>query len=243
MFEQSLLEIAARRSARKPWAVCASAVFQCFLVGLMIFIPLLSTNALPRAQLLVRIEPPPPPPGRDRPKEPSPRRNRTGQSELLGKHVIAPANVPDRIANIEDLGPPPANFSDPAPTHSGLGGPGTVPGGLYTGAGLPQPPPPAPERTQPYRVGGSVQSAKAISRPSPIYPPLARQARIQGVVRLEAIISKGGTIESLRVLSGHPLLVQAALDAVKQWLYRPTLLNREPVEVLTTIEVNFTLSQ
>ena len=86
-------------------------------------------------------------------------------------------------------------------------------------------------------------SAMAISRPNPIYPPLAKQARIQGMVRLEAEISKQGTIESLRVVSGHPLLVQAALDAVKQWRYKPTILNNEPVAVATTIDVNFTLSQ
>jgi len=76
---------------------------------------------------------------------------------------------------------------------------------------------------------------------NPIYPPLARQARIQGVVVMEAVISKEGSIESLRVVTGHPLLNQAALDAVKQWKYRPTLLNGEPVEVITTVTVTFNL--
>jgi protein TonB len=88
-----------------------------------------------------------------------------------------------------------------------------------------------------------VQQAMLVSQPRPLYPPLAKQARIQGVVRLEAVISKSGTIEELKVISGHPLLVQAALDAVRQWRYRPTFLNNEPVEVATTIDVNFTLSQ
>jgi protein TonB len=72
---------------------------------------------------------------------------------------------------------------------------------------------------------------------------LARQARIQGTVKLEADISKDGTIENLKVISGHPLLIQAALDAVKQWRYQPTLLNGVAVEVVTTIDVNFTLGQ
>jgi protein TonB len=80
-----------------------------------------------------------------------------------------------------------------------------------------------------------------IASPKPPYPPLARQARIQGTVKLEAVISKEGTIENLTVVSGHPLLIQAALDAVKQWRYRPTMLNGVAVEVVTTIDVNFTL--
>ena len=77
----------------------------------------------------------------------------------------------------------------------------------------------------------------------PVYPPLARQARIQGTVKLQAIISRDGTIQQLQVMSGHPLLVPSALEAVKQWVYKPTLLNGEPVEVVTVIDVNFTLSQ
>jgi protein TonB len=76
----------------------------------------------------------------------------------------------------------------------------------------------------------------------PIYPPLAKMARQQGTVKFEATISKEGTIEELKLISGPPLLVQAAQDAVKQWRYKPTLLNGEPVEVLTTIDVNFSLS-
>jgi protein TonB len=76
-----------------------------------------------------------------------------------------------------------------------------------------------------------------------VYPPLARQTRISGTVRLHAIISKGGAVQQLEVISGHPLLVQSALDAVRQWRYRPTTLNGEPVEVDTTIDVIFSLNQ
>ena len=76
-----------------------------------------------------------------------------------------------------------------------------------------------------------------------MYPPLAKQARISGVVHLNAVIAKDGTIQDLKVISGHPLLIQAAMDAVRQWVYAPTLLNGEPVEVVTQIDVNFTLSQ
>jgi protein TonB len=78
---------------------------------------------------------------------------------------------------------------------------------------------------------------------TPVYPPLARQTRISGTVRLHAIIAKDGTVQQLEVLSGHPLLVQSALDAVRQWRYQPTLLNGEPVEVDTTVDVIFSLNQ
>jgi len=84
--------------------------------------------------------------------------------------------------------------------------------------------------------------ANLVHRVQPAYPPLARAARIQGQVLLQAIISKSGTIENLQVLSGHPMLVHAALDAVRQWRYRPYFLNNEPVEVETQVTVNFILS-
>jgi protein TonB len=80
-----------------------------------------------------------------------------------------------------------------------------------------------------------------IRKVQPVYPPLAKTARIQGPVVLFAVISRAGTIDNLRVLSGHPMLVPAALDAVKQWQYRPYILNHEPIEVETQITVNFVL--
>jgi protein TonB len=90
-------------------------------------------------------------------------------------------------------------------------------------------------------IGGNVQQAKLIRQPKPVYPPLARQARIQGTVHLHAIIAKDGTIQQLEVVNGPPLLIQAAVDAVKQWRYKPTLLSDEPVEVETFIDVIFSL--
>ncbi len=103
------------------------------------------------------------------------------------------------------------------------------------------PPPGAPLAQEPIRVGGQVQSARLTYQTRPVYPSLARQARIQGTVRIEAIISRNGTVENLEVLSGHPLLNHAALDAVRQWRYQPTLLNGVAVEVITTIDINFTM--
>lgn len=88
-----------------------------------------------------------------------------------------------------------------------------------------------------------MEESKLISGPRPVYPPLARQARIEGTVRLEAVISREGTILNLRAVSGHPLLIPAALAAVRQWVFRPTSLNGDPVEVATEIEVHFTLQK
>ena len=94
-----------------------------------------------------------------------------------------------------------------------------------------------------YQVFERRNKVTLLRRVDPVYPPLAKQARIQGVVVLEAEISKEGTIDNLKVITGHPLLIQAAIDAVKQWRYKPTLLNGEPVPVVTTITVNFAFSQ
>jgi len=92
-------------------------------------------------------------------------------------------------------------------------------------------------------VGGNVQGAMIIRKTPPIYPQLAKSARVSGVVHLAAIIAKDGTIQELHSLGGPALLIQAAMDAVKTWVYKPTMLNGEPVQVETTIDVNFTLNQ
>ncbi len=97
-----------------------------------------------------------------------------------------------------------------------------------------RPPPPAP-----IRVGGNVQQAALINQVQPQYPPLARQARVTGIVILEAIIGRDGAVRDVRVITGHALLAPAAVKAVEQWRYNPTVLNGEPVEVVTTVTVNF----
>ena len=101
----------------------------------------------------------------------------------------------------------------------------------------------APKSNPRIRIGGNVMSAKILEKVPPVYPPLARQTRIQGTVRLHAIIGKDGLVKQLEVMSGHPLLVQSALDAVRKWKYEPVLLNGEPVEVDTTIDVIYALNQ
>lgn len=114
----------------------------------------------------------------------------------------------------------------------------------------PTPQDPAPAQSVPtpgpgtrIRIGGNVMTAKILQKVPPVYPPLARQTRIQGTVRLHAIIGKDGFVKQLELISGHPLLVQSSLDAVKKWQYQPVLLNGEPVEVDTTIDVIYALNQ
>jgi len=130
------------------------------------------------------------------------------------------------------------------------GSQGGVVGGILGAIPAAPPPPPPPhvqqsgaQNPQRIRVGGAIQAANLIQKVTPEYPPLAKQARITGTVRFSAIIGKDGTIQDLQLVSGHPLLVPAAQAAVKQWVYKPTLMNGEPVEVITQIDVNFTLSQ
>ncbi len=128
------------------------------------------------------------------------------------------------------------------------GVPGGVPGGQAGGivggvlGGVSSaPPPPKPKPPKRIRVSSGVQEAKLVHRAQPVYPSIAKQARIQGTVRLEAVIAKDGTIKNLKVIEGHPLLTQAAVQAVQQWRYEPTLLNNQPVEVQTYIDVHFKL--
>jgi protein TonB len=107
------------------------------------------------------------------------------------------------------------------------------------------PPPPLPPFNAPpgaSKIGGNVMAANLINPVKPVYPPLAKMARQQGTVKFQALIGKDGTIEELQVVSGPPLLIQAASDAVSKWVYRPTVLNGNTVEVVTTIDVNFSLS-
>jgi protein TonB len=165
--------------------------------------------------------------------------------------LLAPKTIPDNVALIQEDSLPPSLGPGGVVGSIPTGVPGGTSGminGIITSVSTAPPPPPAvkdpkPTTQQRVRVGGQVQQALLIRQVKPNYPSLARQARISGTVRFTAIIGKDGTIQNLQLVSGHPLLVPAATDAVKQWLYKPTYLNTEPVEVITQIEVNFTLGQ
>jgi TonB family protein len=145
-----------------------------------------------------------------------------------------------RISLGAPLPPPPP----PPPAKGVVGGIiNGVPGGVVGGVPLPAAQATtANDNPQRIRVGGNVQAANLLVKVTPAYPPLAKQARIQGTVRFTVIIGKDGSIENMELISGHPLLVPSATDAVRQWVYKPTLLNGQPVEVMTQVDVNYTLS-
>ena len=250
MFEQTFVE---GRGKTKPWTVLVSFLGQILLIIVAILIPMIYFDALPKNQLSsFLVAPPPPPPPPPPPAAAPPKVVKIIPRQFDAGRLMAPKAVPKEIAMIKEEELPP-------PSAGGVVGgvPGGVPGGTAGGiiggiisavpSAAPPPPPPVkvekPVTPQRIRVGGNVQQAKLIRQPKPIYPPLAKQARISGVVHLNAIIGKDGTIQNLTVAGGHPLLVPAAMEAVKQWVYAPTLLNGEPVEVVTQIDVNFTLSQ
>jgi protein TonB len=251
MFEQTFVD---GGKTRKGWTVLISFIAQMFVIAIAILIPMIYFDALPKSQLTsFLVAPPPPPPPPPPPAAAPPKVVKIIPRQFDAGRLMAPKSVPKEVAMIKEEELPP-------PSSGGVVGgvPGGVPGGsaggiiggiigsVPTAAPPPPPPPPAapkPVALQRIRVGGNVQQAKLIRQPKPIYPPLAKQARISGVVKLNAIIGKDGTIQNLTVASGHPLLVPAAMEAVKQWVYAPTLLNGEPVEVVTQIDVNFTLSQ
>jgi len=250
MFEQSLLTSG---KTAKPWTVAISFIFQTILIGIAILIPLIYTDTLPRTTLTSFLVAPPPPPPPPPPPAAPVKVQRVIPRQFDAGRLMAPRAVPKQIAIIkeEELPPPTGAVGVVGGVPGGVpgGAGGGIIGGIIGAAPVAAPPPPPkvevqkPLTPQRIRVGGNVQQAKLLKQPKPIYPPLAKQARIQGVVRFTAIIGKDGTIQNLQLVTGHPLLVPSAQEAVKQWVYQPTLLNGEPVEVITQIDVNFTLSQ
>jgi periplasmic protein TonB len=252
MFEQTFVDGVGKTN--KSWTVMVSFFGQIVLIGVAVIIPMVYFDALPKNQLtsfLVAPPPPPPPPPPPTQTE-APKVVKVIPRQFDAGRLMQPKAVPKDVAIIkeEELPPSASSAGVVGGVSGGIGGGalGGVLGGVIGSVASAAPPPPPPKEVKPVtpqriRVGGNVQQAKLVRQPKPVYPPLAKQARIQGVVRLNAIISKDGTIQNLSVLSGHPLLVPAAMEAVKQWVYAPTLLNGEPVEVVTQIDVNFTLSQ
>jgi protein TonB len=242
MFEEMVVSNPKGKKTNKPWTVIVSGVLQATFLTVLILIPLIYTEALPKASLATLLIAPPPPPPPPPPPAAQPIVHVKPQAHLMdaGK-LVAPKAIPKDIKIIkEDAEPDVMGATGGVPGGVPGGQMGGVIGGVIGGVGG-APPPPKPAQTR-IRQGGAVTAASLINKVNPSYPPLARQTRISGTVRLHAIISKSGSVESLEVMSGHPLLVQAALDAVRQWRYRPTTLNGEPVEVDTTIDVIFSLN-
>jgi protein TonB len=218
----------------RRWAVGGSFVLQCFTVAVAALLPLLTTYELPLYALqdsLLFLAPPPPAP----PPPPQVKVEAKRRIERFEDVLRQPTKIPDQVALVEDAPRLAALSASPMGLEGGI--PGGMPG---VSALLPFV---TPAVAKPIRVGGRVQAARILERVLPVYPPEAVEQRIGGRVLLEAIIARDGTIKELVLKEGHPLLAPAAIEAVRQWRYKPTILNGAPVEVQTVIEVNFNLLQ
>jgi protein TonB len=248
MLEDSLFESQGRGRTRRPFTMVLAGIVHVVTIGALIVIPLLQTQALPLAlvsntSLLLPSLAAPKPVGELVVVQPHADKPVPSTPEAL----TTPVAIPDKILIVAEAPVPnPGMLPFVGGTGPGIVGPNV---GLHDGAlelalpvppVAPPPPPPPPQRkVNVVRTGGIVEPPKLIHRVDPVYPDTARRARVQGVVVMEAVISTDGSVDRLRVISGHLLLNQAALDAVKQWKYKPTLLNGDPVEVIMTITVTF----
>lgn len=248
MFEEMVVSTNTSKKTNKPWTMALSMLLQVGLLAILILIPLIYTEALPKTLMSsILLAPPPPPPPPPPPAAVQVVKVKPVAHLMDAGKLVAPKVIPKDVKIIKEEEAPPdmgGGMVGGVPGGVSGGSMGGVLGGVIGGAGSSMAPPPPPKAT-PKRitVGGNVQAAHLVNRVQPSYPPLARQTRISGTVKLHAIIGKDGTVQQLQVVSGHPLLVQSALDAVRQWRYQPTLLNGDPVEVDTEIDVIFSLAQ
>jgi protein TonB len=236
MFDDLLESTSEKKKDNKGWGFVLSGVVQAVILGILILIPLIYTEALPKAMLSTLLIAPPPPPPPPPPPQPIKTIVKPVARLIQSGKLMQPHSIPHEVAVFKEAELPPDVINNAGQTGGVFGG---IPGqGMVAAVAPPPPKPAAPARI---KQGGNVTAAAIITQTRPLYPPLARQARIQGNVVLHAIIDKEGKVAQLEVISGHPLLVQSALDAVKQWRYKPTQLNGDPVEVDTTITVTFTI--
>jgi len=226
---------------RQPWTGIASLALHGVAVVAVVVLPLLYDERLPETATEVRAffakpldlaapSPPPPPP------PPAARALARSPIRPLSSNFVAPVAIPTEIVPEEglDLG---VEGGAPGGVEGGV--PGGVVGGIV--GGLPEAAPPPPAR--PLRAGVDVREPRRVKSVAPVYPPLAVQSRVQGVVILECRIDARGRVESVNVLRGNVLLNDAAVEAVRQWVYTPTLVNGVPVPVLMTVTVTFELTE
>lgn len=247
LFSDSFLEPATPERRRRGFATMISFLLECLLVASLLILPLMFTQALPTERLLTYLvaSPPPPPP----PPPPAVAQVvRSVQSDTFSSGQLRmPTRIPRTVEMIREAEAPP-----PAPDGGVVGGiPGGIPGGQLGGVigGIISSSTststvivPKLEPVKRVRISQGVTQGMLISKIPPKYPTIALAARVTGVVLLKAIISRDGEIKELQAVSGHPLLVPAAIESVKQWRYRPYLLNGEPVEVETNITVTFQIA-
>jgi len=245
LFTDCLLESGAPEQRRRGMATTFSFAFQCVVIGILLILPLVFTEALPTQQLLTMLvtAPPPPPP----PPPAVAQVVKIAQTDVMNTGQLrTPTRIPRKVEMIREEEAPP-----PAVSGGVIGGiPGGIPGGQLGGviggiisssanstAIIPR-----IEPVKRIRISQGVTQGMVIRKIEPSYPKLALSARVTGVVLVKAVINREGAITELQVVSGHPILVPAAIEAVKQWRYRPYLLNGDPVEVETYITVTFQIS-
>lgn len=218
----------------------ASFLLHALALAAVLVVPLLTDEGLPDQAGQVKaffaspieLAPPPPPPP---PPSPAPAVVRAVKPASTGGFV-APVEVPTEIVPEASLD---LGFEGGVPGGVAGGVPGGVVGGIV--AGLPEAPPPPP--VAPVRVGGLIKEPRKIRDVPPVYPTLAAQGRVEGVVILECLLDRRGHVRDVKVLKGLPLLEEAAVEAVRQWAYTPTLVGGEPAEVILTVTVTFRLRQ
>jgi periplasmic protein TonB len=235
LFHDSLFASGAKSGPGNPWAAVGSVILLSLLLLSLVVIPLFHTDPLPKRETLTMLFVPPPAAA----SAVTP--FRTPTPTYTSKSI----SIPIAIHMSQEPPPPPVDTS--AGVVGGVPGglAGGVPGGVLTEVlngthSLPvlATTSPTPKRM---RIASRVAEWNLIHDVSPIYPPVAGRARIEGTVVLLAVIAKDGTVREVRVESGLPVLAQAAINAVKQWRYKPYLLNGEPIEVDSQITINFTL--
>src|SRR5271163_559552 len=242
MFNDLVISGANSTKTNKSWTVLVSTILQAAILGVLILIPLIYTEALPKGMLATFIVPPPPPPPPPPPAAAIQRIVKPVVHLIKNGQMMAPTVIPKKIEMIkEEAAPPDIGVSGGVVGGVAGGSAGGVLGGIIGGIGGGPPPPPPARAKGPLRVGGNVQQANLIRQVQPVYPPIAKTAHISGTVILHAIIAKDGSIQELQYVSGPALLMKSAMDAVHEWRYKPTMLNGDPVEVDTTISVVFTL--
>ncbi|HTC93353.1 MAG TPA: energy transducer TonB [Terriglobales bacterium] len=238
MFEDSLIESSGRLKTKRGLTTTIATSLLVIVIGIFCLVPLLYPEVLPKTLITTFLVAPPPPP----PPPPPVAVVKVAkiETELDQGALRTPTKIPEKIKMVKEEEAPPAESAGiPGGVAGGVpgGSMGGVIGSLLGGTGS------VPKVTlNRVRVSAGVVEGNLIHKVVPLYPPLAKTARIQGTVVLHAIISKQGNVENLNVISGHPMLMPAAVEAVKQWKYKPYILNGEPVEVETTVTVNFNLT-
>jgi len=252
MFESSFVDSG---KTRRPWMVLLGAALETTLIGAVIVLPLIFVETLPERGLFkalvlapVPMAPPAPPPPMIAKRIP---RSAVVARQFDPAVLVSPVVVPKEVAIISEA---PALQTDVivGGVLGGIPGVGGGGAGFFSGAlpvaAPPLPPPPkvvpaaAPSEPKQIIVGGEVEAAMLLQQVRPVYPAMARSARIAGSVRLKAVIGTDGRIKNLVAVSGHPMLVDAAMNAVRQWVYKPTVLDGMLVEVNTEIIVRFGLA-